>query len=418
LTPWPILFELLNLAEDLERATGKAWPTFQSELVELIGSSDEETANNELSRQIDRLIERLLATPGADLVRAALLRASKERMRSRYPQGGPNTDSVVVPVFYSTNRLWFSGAELHRSYGAERADLNFGVARVSVPLNRKLGDLPSPKWWRFELHQNPAKHVILLELNPTPADAFLVDLQRSLDSVDVREALVFVHGYNVSFADAALRAAQISVDLKFPGQVILYSWPSMADVRLYMADAAAVEWSTPHLETLLKTVLVHSGAERVHVIAHSMGNRPLVQVLQRLGRDALPQNAARLQQVVFAAPDVDRGVFCQFVATFANHAERLTLYASSNDVPLKLSKLLHRYPRAGDAGDDLVVIEGLDTVDASTADTSLFGLGHSYFANTRSILSDIYQLILRGESPDRRFDLAPASIGGHWIYRS
>lgn len=35
-----------------------------------------------------------------------------------------------------------------------------------------------------------------------------------------------MHGFNVKFEEAVLRAAQIKYDLKFAGEVVLFSWPA------------------------------------------------------------------------------------------------------------------------------------------------------------------------------------------------
>jgi esterase/lipase superfamily enzyme len=116
---------------------------------------------------------------------------------------------------------------------------------------------------------------------------------------------------------------------------------------------------------------------------------------------------------------VDCDVFRQSAAAFRGRAQRCTLYASSNDLALKLSKALHHYPRAGDAGPSLVIADGVDTVDASEVDTSIFGLGHSYFAQKRSILSDVYNLLRHGSAPDGRFDLTASETaqGHYWKYK-
>jgi esterase/lipase superfamily enzyme len=83
-------------------------------------------------------------------------------------------------------------------------------------------------------------------------------------------------------------------------------------------------------------------------------------------------------------------------------ADRVTLYASSNDEALKLSKAIHGYRRAGDSGGDLLVIPGVDTVDVSTVDTSL--LGHEYYGNNQTVIADMLDLINESKPPQlRRF---------------
>jgi len=68
---------------------------------------------------------------------------------------------------------------------------------------------------------------------------------------------------------------------------------------------------------------------------------------------------------------------------------------SSDDLALKASKTLHGNPRAGDSTDGLVLVKGIETIDASGVDTSF--LSHSYFADTNSIISDIFDLIQSGK---------------------
>jgi esterase/lipase superfamily enzyme len=54
---------------------------------------------------------------------------------------------------------------------------------------------------------------------------------------DERQILVYLHGYNVTFEDAALRAAQLGFDLKIEGATAFFAWPSCGDLADYFADA-------------------------------------------------------------------------------------------------------------------------------------------------------------------------------------
>jgi esterase/lipase superfamily enzyme len=246
-------------------------------------------------------------------------------------------------------------------------------------------------------------------------ELFVAGLRQAVGKAETPEALVFVHGFHVPFAEAAERAAQVAFDLEFPGVPVLYSWPSEGTLRGYTVDEANVEWSAPHFEEFLRLVLAESGARTVHVIAHSMGNRALVRALSSLQSE--PAGGARLRQIVFAAPDIDRDTFVELARKFNGNAERYTLYGSANDRALKISKLFHRYPRAGDSGKDIALADGVDSIDASAADTSL--LGHSYYGGVRSILADIADLLRRGQSPGDRFGFKPREREErkYWIYQ-
>jgi esterase/lipase superfamily enzyme len=144
-----------------------------------------------------------------------------------------------------------------------------------------------------------------------------------------------------------------------------------------------------------------------------MGNRVLTAGLVALD----PDEAARLGQVVFAAPDVDAQVFVQLAAKFPARAAGRTLYASSNDLALRASQALAGYARAGQSGDGIVVVDGVDTIDASELDTGL--MSHSYIGDRTSILSDLYYLIRNGFRPAQRFGLrevAHPSGLPYWVF--
>lgn len=67
------------------------------------------------------------------------------------------------------------------------------------------------------------------------------------------------------------------------------------------------------------------------------------------------------------------------------------------------------YPRAGDSGAGLVVLRGIETIDDTNVDTSLFwALGHGYVADNRNILSDLHYLIEESLWVNSRFGLLVA----------
>jgi esterase/lipase superfamily enzyme len=435
-----LLVALLDAEAELEQLLGDEWPRLRGELADLVARLDAEGESVILRRQVDNYFGQLLARPASRQLAQDVMKRAESEKESESSTRGParlgggsrarevkESDAtvdgcLVVPVFYGTDRAFRSDTDPRRCYLGERGTLGFGVARVSIPASsaHDIGELESPRWWRLEFHPDVQKHIVLLDLRPLGRNPFVDELQASLASADERDVLVFIHGYTVGFADAARRAAQVAVDLKFRGRTALYSWPSAGAALKYTIDEASVEWSVPHFQEFLRLVLADVGARAVHVIAHSMGNRALVRGLERFDIALLPPNSAMLRQIVFAAPDIDRDTFVELAKGFSSRAQRFTLYPSSDDIPLKLSKLLHRYPRAGDAGSGLVIVEGIDTIDASRADTSLVSLRHSYFGNKRSILHDIHDLIVRGDPPDGRFDLEPASStqGRYWLYRT
>lgn len=315
----------------------------------------------------------------------------------------------VIRVFYGTDRRPEGDATVAPYYGTDRGTLAFGSAEVSIPSKRDRGTLPRPAWWRLEFRENPARHVMVTAVRPLAREAFLADIRSTFAQASQKHALLFIHGYNVTFADALMRTAQIAFDLRsdelieFPGVPLLYSWPSLGQTLGYLRDETLIRWTQPHFEQFLRIALSETGADVVHVIAHSMGNRALIECLSTLDLSGLPAGSAVLDQVVFAAPDFDADTLADLAAQLSSRARRCTLYASSGDLALRTSRELRGgLRRAGESGEELLVVNGIDTIDASNVDTSL--LGHGYFGE-RTILGDIFYLLKDRKSPDERFGL-------------
>jgi esterase/lipase superfamily enzyme len=124
-----------------------------------------------------------------------------------------------------------------------------------------------------------------------------------------------------------------------------------------------------------------------------------------------------LRQIILAAPDIDVELFKRLAESFRSKANRVTLYASSKDRALSMSRRIHDRPRAGETGAGIVVMPGIDTIDVSAVDTELDG--HSYYGDNRSVISDIFQLLRHGFPPGERFGLVQvlAPSGRYWLFR-
>jgi len=313
---------------------------------------------------------------------------------------------MVVPVWYATDREDTGSKDPGERYSGNRGKLQFGRVEVSVPddiKRHKKGRLEKPRWSWFQF-EDPEKHVVLLTLEQLDATAWKAELKQKLPECSRRDLLLFIHGFNVDFETAARRAAQFAHDLEFQGLAVLYSWPSEGAMLKYLVDGDSAQWTVDDFEEVLKTLMTELGAERVHAVAHSMGNRVLIEGIRRMDVAALPADAARLREVVFAAPDINADTFRRFVKKFYKRAERFTLYVSDSDKALWASKMAHKYPRAGDSGDGVVLSAGMETIDASAVDQSF--MGHSYFCDNRVIFQDMSNLIMEGQSAAKpRFGL-------------
>lgn len=301
-------------------------------------------------------------------------------------------------------------------YSGDRGPMDLGVCQVSIPKRHEAGKVERPTVWRLELQEDPLKHVMLLEIVPQPADEYFGSLRQTVGRSPRKEAFVFIHGYNVSFEDAARRTAQLAYDLNFEGAPIFFSWPSQASVLQYAVDETNVAWAVPHIKEFLVSVARQSGAESVHLIAHSMGNRGLTSALVILAHQ-MKSEMPMFHEVVLTAPDIDADVFQRDIApVIAGAGRRVTLYASSSDEALVLSRKVHGYPRAGDSGQNLCVYPGIDTIDVSGVDTSL--VGHSYYGSNRTVLTDIFHVLRESLPAENRAWLAPMVLRDlrYWVF--
>ncbi|MCK6437201.1 alpha/beta hydrolase [Rivihabitans pingtungensis] len=321
---------------------------------------------------------------------------------------------VIYPLWFGTNRK-----PEGQGFGSERHHCTtLGRALVSVPAAHRFGETGSSFWQRLRRFDFTDDQLRVQEIAPRGREAFFAELCAEMSSAresgQAPHALVFLHGFNVSFEEAAIRAAQLGVDLKVPGATAFFSWPSRGKVAAYPADEASIEASEPAISAFLEDFCTHCGAEKVHLIAHSMGNRGLLRALQRIAAKAQAQGGVKFGQIFLAAPDVDRDLFLDLARLYPQYAERVTLYASAADKAVHLSAHLHDAPRAGYYA-PYTVAPGVDTVAVPDFDVDL--LGHSYFAQAEALLHDIYDLMRHGQAPEHRQRLQGVESEGQHFWQ-
>lgn len=353
----------------------------------------------------------------AGAIRAAFLAANPgQTLPQPYlARDGERSGYDIVELFYATHRKPTGAVEPVKFYGGDRGPLVYGKAYVSVPRDRAAGSLPKPSIWRAEFRPDPNRHIILTDVKPsTSADVFFGDVRNRVAASGRKEVFVFIHGFNTDFQAGTERAAQLAADLAIDGAPILYSWPSKGSVLAYRQDEqeAEIDSQIADLAAFLDDVAKRTGADRVHLIAHSMGNRFLMRALDRLSTRAVADRP-KFDEVVLAAPDVGVDDFNGRWPRIRTMGERFTLYASKRDKALLISGEINKMQRIGDAR-KVVVVSGLQTVETTAASGGM--LGHNDFAGTA--LDDFRGLIWYSLAPDRRCILQTDQAGGQtfWVF--
>lgn len=311
------------------------------------------------------------------------------------------TKYSIVPVYYATDRKRKNINKPNKAFSGKKGkgELELGKCMVSIPRIHSMGEIERPLWWKLDFSEDVEKHIVLKEVKQLPEASFFKELDEKAKSADRNEAFVYIHGFNTSFDEAILRAAQMAYDISFSGVPIVYSWPSKGKVLEYWEDGKNSDWTTLHLQGFLEQLATRESFDRIHIIAHSMGNRPMTKALLALEEQSKEQPI--FEQVILAAPDIDAEVFANDIAPkISQVAKNVTLYASSKDKALQVSRSINKGPRAGEGGERITVIDGIETIEASTIDMDF--MGHDYYATTWIMLNDLYHLVNEGMEADLR----------------
>ncbi|QBE66244.1 alpha/beta hydrolase [Pseudoduganella lutea] len=402
--------------------TGAAYEMLKSRLMGKSPRVDEAVADLEqdpgsLSRQFavsDALAAAGLA--GDRYLRAAARNLVEEvdRRRALRAMPGPAdaANHAVLQVFFATDRQVTGDRHPARQFGAGRGELSYGSCEVSVPRGGQEDGPALPTLLRLQARADPDGHAMLLRSDVVPRDQYFPMLADSIGKA-AGSALLFVPGYRTSFEDAARRTAQIAHGLRFAGVPMFYSWPSQGRLSGYMVDETNVGWSEPRLAAFLIEFIEQAAPTEVLLLAHGMGARALAgATIAALA--ARPDLAPRLRHIILAAPDIDAGAFQRDIAPALVAAGTVvTLYAASGDEALRAAHQTRDVPRAGDSGAVLLPVAGVQTIDASAADTSFTGAPQT--APGHSILADIRQLIAGQPAAGRSgLQAVESPIGHHW----
>jgi hypothetical protein len=124
----------------------------------------------------------------------------------------------LYPVWFGTDRQPNDVNDIGKGFSAKRASdasaVYFGICQVAIPKSHKFGSVGSA-WWRRFLRIDDDR-VSVKRIGPLERNVFWLSARKALaeSRVSDRIGLVFIHGFRVTFEEAAIRAAQIGFDLK------------------------------------------------------------------------------------------------------------------------------------------------------------------------------------------------------------
>ncbi|MGL4310872.1 MAG: alpha/beta hydrolase [Paracoccaceae bacterium] len=234
-------------------------------------------------------------------------------------------------VFVSTTR---KREAVVGEFGSERSEtVTYAQFGISIPPDREVGEINWPKGGR---EPDPITDFVVTDQTIyNNATEFRGELSEKLQEKG-REATIFVHGYNNNFSEGLYRIAQLSSDLDLPGVAVHYSWPSIAKPLGYVTDRDSAAFSRDGLTDLIGEVK-RSGADKIYLVAHSMGSLLTMEALRAI---AIAQDDAtmdRIAGVILISPDIDVDVFRSQALEIGKLPDPFVIFGSDRDRILRLS---------------------------------------------------------------------------------
>lgn len=290
----------------------------------------------------------------------------------------PSAASVgkVETVFVGSTRA--ADQETGEAFGHDRlrqGETRYARLDVAVPPDREPGDIAFPRPGRAT---NPRTDFVATRQEPyADARTFRSALDRELarQPPGKREVIVYVHGFNTTFAEGTFRLAQLSHDLGLDAALVHYSWPSLGHPLGYAYDRDSILTARDGFQDLLDVVAA-SGADRILITAHSLGGFLTMEVLRQMAIGRGSRAFDKIDSVVLFSPDIDVDLFRAQVRAIGPLPQPFIIFTSQRDRALRLSAIL-----TGQR-DRLGNIKGAQEVadlQVTVLDTTAFDTGSGHF---------------------------------------
>ncbi len=257
---------------------------------------------------------------------------------------------------------------------------------VSIPpdRDRKIGEVQ----WPSRMPPNPQKEFAVTQVARVQSEGQAFDWYRKNRNTK-HQVIIFVHGFNNTYADAVFRFAQIVHDSGTDAAPILFTWPSRGRVFDYLYDKESANYSRRALEDLILQAVKSPDVSDVTILAHSMGGWLAAEALRGVAmrEKSIP---TKVKNVVLASPDIDIDVFRRQFTEMGPKRPHFVILTSTRDKALEMSSWLSGGVNRVGGSDLRPYAPLLDELGVSVIDTSAIAtndpLGHNAFADSPEIV--------------------------------
>ena len=363
------------------------------------------------------------------------------------PQNRPMVDSAEpvhtpddLDLLYVTDRAPITDPQTNAlSYGSERSrTMSFGSIeiRVEPDSNGAMGEMKLgaiTEIGRFPEVPYPAKITSagyirapdVVAAHEQAVASLQREIRRRLAKTDRKEVVVFIHGYNNTFNDAANATGSICRLLGPDFVCLALTWPAGGSRGAFMGynvDRESGEFAVADMRKAIRAIGQTDGVRGVHIIAHSRGTDVLASAFQQLSAEAYVSRFSitenlKVRNIVLFAPDIDIDVAATKIfdvfsdpdapygankapnAAIRQGSFHLTIYSSPGDQALSLSSSifgsrlrLGQLDLSGQEAKALRADPG-HLVDLIEVDENTGAFGHGYFLSNPAVGSDLVALI-------------------------
>lgn len=319
--------------------------------------------------------------------------------------------------FYVTNRrVEQMDAAVEERFGNERGErLAFGLFDTSIEPSLGIGLLINPSDW-FQNEEIQIRDIYALE-----RAGFIEELRDQVQRSPNRSLLMNINGFRERFPSALRKTAFVAHVLDIDSPMLVFDWPSDqgSTPRGYRRAQQIAYESGKELAESIRLILQEIQPEHFWLLANSMGGEVVVSAFSLLYADPEFADAEiEIEDVVLTAPDVSHEKFNrQFKQEIKALTRNLTVYVSSNDRALLMSRVLNRDRRLGESTVDLrnpdQFEEAAEILEMVNPDDDLVTLVdvtpinrtrnfHNFSLETPEYFDDLFLRLTNAETPRSR----------------
>ncbi len=255
----------------------------------------------------------------------------------------------VFQFFYISNRRPdVPDGTIDERFTSEReTSLKFGYFNTRIEPTLGLGMIIDPSKWFLN------EEIHLLDVQAQEKGVFIEQLRQQVQASPYQSLLLVVHGFREAFPSALRKTAFLAHVLDINTPVLVFDWPGDqgSSLRGYRRARRVAEESGAELARALELIIDEVQPDRLWLLANSMGAQVVADAFSLLHQDAdFSDSQTEIENVVLTAPDVDHEAFNnRFKRDILDLAQNVTVYVSSNDRALLVSRFINRGLRLGES---------------------------------------------------------------------